>query len=59
MQASAAVILALQKLIFDVNGAEANDLDDGDAGCGGERVVRQLAVSYSKRQKKSEITFLA
>mmetsp|Transcript_39973 Transcript_39973/g.80082 ORF Transcript_39973/g.80082 Transcript_39973/m.80082 type:complete len:506 (-) Transcript_39973:208-1725(-) len=37
----AAYCVQLQRLIFDVHGTEANDLDDGDAGCGGERVVRK------------------
>jgi hypothetical protein len=41
----AAYCVQLQKLIFDVNGAAANDLADGDAGCGGERVVRQRKLA--------------
>ena len=43
----AAYCAQLQKLIFDVHSTEANDLDDGDAGCGGERVVRKRQLGSS------------
>ena len=40
-----AYITQLQKLIFDAEGADANDLADGDSGCGTERVVRKQKVA--------------
>jgi hypothetical protein len=40
-----AYITMLQKLIFDAEGDAANDLDDGDSGCGTERVVRKRRVA--------------
>jgi hypothetical protein len=40
-----AYVTQLQKLIFDAEGNAANDLADGDSGCGAERVVRKQKVA--------------
>ena len=39
--------MQLQKLIFEAEGAVANDLVDGDDGCGGGRVVRKKKAEGS------------
>jgi hypothetical protein len=50
----AAYVTQLQALIFAAEGAKANDLDDGDSGCGAERVVRKRrAASESTGAAKS------
>ena len=61
--------MELQALIFEEHGAPANDLEDGDAGTGSDRVVRKRRVAReeeateggaakkkkSKKQKTREI----
>jgi len=41
----AAYCVKLQKHIFAAEGKAANDLKDGEDGCGGERVVRRKKVA--------------
>ena len=39
------LVLRVQNLMFEKFGEGVNDLDDGDAGTGGERVVRRRKVA--------------
>ncbi len=51
-----AYITQLQRLVFDREGAKANDLADGDSGCGTGRVVRQKQVAKPKPEGASKST---